>query len=102
MPNGAATLHERIKQARTRANLSQAALGNVLGQSQQVVADWENAEKPKRPPIETLERIAEITEVSPVWLVLGIGGITDGVRGASPKPFDPDLMRRAILMAEQL
>ena len=50
-------ISEKLKTARLKANLSQKALGDKLGMSQQMIAQYESGKR--KPKIETLRRIAD-------------------------------------------
>ena len=54
------TIGERIKKARKNKGWSQSELGQVLGVSQQMIAQFENSKR--RPKLETLDKIAAAKE----------------------------------------
>lgn len=78
------TLGSRIKTARTRAGLSQAALGKVFGISREAVSAWES--DTNAPTADKLGRIAQETSVRAEWLITGTGEM-DGE--APPPPSHP-------------
>ena len=55
------TIGERIKKARKNKGWSQSELGQVLGVSQQMIAQFENSKR--RPKLETLDKIASALDV---------------------------------------
>ena len=70
------TVGEQIKKFRLEEKLSQKALGEKLGMSQQMIAQYENGER--NPKLETLKRIAVVLNVS----LLDLGIITDELKQA--------------------
>lgn len=69
----------RIAEARERANLNQAALGEKIGKSQQTVADYERG-KPQ-PNLPTYRAIAKATGADIKWLLLGEEGDGNSLSG---------------------
>lgn len=67
-------INERIKEARTKKNLSQAELGELIGVTSQSISLWETATQMPRP--NKLDKIANALGVSKEWLQLGIGNQT--------------------------
>ena len=65
---------ERIKEARLRANISQAELARRVGRSQSAVAEWETGDSEPRRNIMTI--IAEALHVNAMWLETG--GVSEG------------------------
>lgn len=65
------TVGEHIKKVRLKKKLSQKALGEKLGMSQQMIAQYENGER--NPKLETLKKIAGVLNVS----LLDLGIIPD-------------------------
>jgi prephenate dehydratase len=66
----------RIRQARQRAGLTQAALANAVGVAQPTVNGWESGQfEPSRARI---ERLAEATGTTPEWLEFGHGAPRSG------------------------
>ena len=62
---------ERIRFLREQLDVSQTTFGNAIGQNRLVVARWEaGTQEPK--PLQ-LMRLAEILEISPQWMMKGIG-----------------------------
>lgn len=64
-------IHERIKEARTKKNLTLAELGNLIGVSAQAVQGWEDASTPRGEA--RIRKIAEVLGVTPEWLQFGSG-----------------------------
>lgn len=64
------TTGQRIQQARKAANLSQRALGQKLGVSGSMIAQYEN--DLRNPKQETLQRMADVLEVDANWLRTGM------------------------------
>jgi transcriptional regulator with XRE-family HTH domain len=65
-------LSNRIRQARKRAHLSQAALGKRTAVSASAVSQWEHPNGTK-PDLERLVSIASATGVAVEWLITGKG-----------------------------
>lgn len=63
------TTGQRIQQARKATNLSQRALGQKLGVSGSMIAQYEN--DLRNPKQETLQRMADVLEVDANWLRTG-------------------------------
>ena len=81
-------LSTRIRQARRKAELSQAALAEILRINRSAVAQWESP-KGSRPTAENLSKLALATHVGFEWLATGRGRM-------SPRPeaeSDPHLVR---------
>ena len=72
----------RIKDARKRRGISQAALGKEVGRSQSAVAEWETGETEPRRNI--MDKIAAALHVEYEWLVLG--GAADQKRDYAHQP----------------
>lgn len=66
---------ERIKRARTEAGLSQKALAEKMGVSQQTIAKYENGER--NPKIGTLDRIAKALGIPAISLEPGLLTISE-------------------------
>lgn len=66
-----AMMMTRLKEVRTRAGLSQKALGDLIGCSQQVLSNYENGDRGI--PVETLVWLVNYFNVSADYLL----GITD-------------------------
>lgn len=64
-------LGERIRAARERSGLSQAALGRLFGISREAVAQWESGRN--APTADKLGRLAAETKVNVEWLMTGAG-----------------------------
>jgi transcriptional regulator with XRE-family HTH domain len=73
----------RIKESRTAAKLSQAALARQLGLDRSAVAQWER-DNAVGPTVGNLSRIALATGVSFEWLVTGRGARFVGGDGQDP------------------
>lgn len=86
------TTGERIKAARKKANMTQAALGKELGVSASMVAQYENGAR--KPKYETLQTIAEALDVT-VGYFLGHDSI-------DAKQFLDALRKRDIRAVEQM
>jgi transcriptional regulator with XRE-family HTH domain len=67
-------LSDRLRAARKHARLTQAQLGEELGQSKQSVSGYETGRT--EPSREKLQQIAELTEVNKSWLFTGEGDMT--------------------------
>jgi len=62
---------ERIRYLREQLDVSQTTFGKAIGQNRLVVARWEaGTQEPK--PLQ-LMRLAEILEISPQWMMKGLG-----------------------------
>ena len=70
MSRSSATLGQRIREARERANLTQMDIARHLGQSRAMVAQWES--DTTSPSISKLEEVAKFLESKPQWLAYGI------------------------------
>lgn len=80
--SGTETVPERIRQARERAGLEAVQLRSELRKrgieiSKQGLHRMETVE-PKNPNVEVIAAIAEITHVSPGWLLFGDGPMVKG------------------------
>jgi transcriptional regulator with XRE-family HTH domain len=64
---------ERMRQARTGINMSQAELALRLGVSKQMVCKWEGSgvDRLHDPKLSTIHHIADALSVSPAWLAFG-------------------------------
>lgn len=69
------TIGNRIKAARKRADMTQAALADALGINQSDVSKYENDAKPV--PADIMEKIASVTGVAPSVLYGTIPEVTD-------------------------
>jgi transcriptional regulator with XRE-family HTH domain len=83
-----ADIHLRIRLARDRAGLSQAALAARIGVQRSAANQWESALARKEPSTRHLAKIALVTGVSFEWLATGRGemiwnspGIAEAVAG---------------------
>ena len=74
---------DRIRVARRRANLSQESLAKAVGVQRSAATQWESSNG-KRPTVNHLARIAEVTSVQFEWLATGRGQPTRGM----PDPSD--------------
>lgn len=64
--------HTRIRQARSKAKLTQSALAESLKLNRSAVSQWESPAG-SLPTVENLIRIAHVTHVSFEWLATGRG-----------------------------
>ncbi|GHA68437.1 helix-turn-helix domain-containing protein [Cognatilysobacter bugurensis] len=79
------TFAVRVRQARRRMGLSQAALALQVGVARSAVAQWERARRGTRPCNKNLARLAVVIGVSYEWLSTGRGRMaTDGADGETP------------------
>lgn len=69
---GADFISSRLKWARTRSGLSQAALAKSVKVSQATLHLWEQGNSP---PATVIEPLANALEIQPLWLLLGKGQI---------------------------
>lgn len=67
--------HSRIKTARRRQKLSQAALAMAIGVQRSAVTQWESPSG-KSPTVNNMRRLAEVTFVHFEWLATGRGAMT--------------------------
>jgi transcriptional regulator with XRE-family HTH domain len=67
------SFQQRVKMARDRVNLTQLELGRLVGVTGGAVSQWEVSGK--EPPLETVQKVAEVCRVSLMWLAFGIGDI---------------------------
>lgn len=75
------TLANRIRSARTSAELTQSELAGQLGVSAAAVAQWE-IPGGTRPTLEHLSAIARVTETTVDWLMTGCGAAPEVGRDA--------------------
>ena len=68
-------MQERIRRARRKAGLSQAALADLVKVRRRAVSNWESA-KDVLPSMQNLVAIAQACRVSIEWLGTGRGGMT--------------------------
>ena len=68
-------MQERIRRARRKAGLSQAALADLVKVRRSAVSNWESA-KAVLPSMQNLVAIAQACRVSIEWLGTGRGGMT--------------------------
>ena len=68
-------MQERIRRARRKAGLSQAALADLVKVRRSAVSNWESA-KDVLPSMQNLVAIAQACRVSIDWLGTGRGGVT--------------------------
>lgn len=62
------TFRQRLKQARENAQITQGALGGLVGVSKQEIARWEGG---REPALGTITKLAEALNVTPCWLAFG-------------------------------
>lgn len=76
-PSPSATLHERIRHARTARGLKHVDLAKMFNISTKAISQWERPadseakRKPARPDIEKLPHLADVLHVSLEWLLAG-------------------------------
>ena len=68
-------MQERIRRARRKAGLSQAALADLVKVRRSAVSNWESA-KDVLPSMQNLVAIAQACRISIEWLGTGRGGMT--------------------------
>ena len=73
----AMSIGDRIREARTRAGMSQSVLAKALGFSKGVITLWENGLR--HPNVDTVCRIAALTFTEPAWLLI------DEIHGSYPQ-----------------
>lgn len=73
-PSGLSSPAQRIKEARERRGLTQAALAAQLGVARPMIAQWETGAR--QPWISTLNRLSEALGVTYEWLAFGQGSST--------------------------
>ncbi|MDO5686465.1 MAG: helix-turn-helix domain-containing protein [Neisseria sp.] len=76
-----ATIHQRIKQARTAKGMTLEQVGAAVGVSTQAAQQWEKEENATAPRAGRLREIAKALGVSPEWLQFGIGDNDEGQGG---------------------
>lgn len=62
--------------AEARGELTQKALGDMVGAAQTTISSWENyanSDSKREPSIEDFEKIGDATGYSPAWLAFGLG-----------------------------
>lgn len=62
---------ERFRTIRKMAKLNQDAFGLLLGVSRQTINAYENNRQ--RPPLDMMEKVCALKDVSPLWLLSGLG-----------------------------
>lgn len=62
------SIGDRIRDARTKAGLTQRELARGIGVSHGLIAHWEN--EFRNPSVDTVLRIAELTMTEPAWLLI--------------------------------
>jgi transcriptional regulator with XRE-family HTH domain len=67
---------KRIALARSSSGMTQTDLAEKLNTDQSTVAKYETGVN--EPRLATIEKIANLTGVSPCWLAFGIGGGPEG------------------------
>lgn len=79
-------IHQRIREAREQAGISQTELARLLGVTRSACSQWESAQgtAPRR---ERLEQLAALLGVSFEWLATGRGG--SGPVELDPAPAQP-------------
>ncbi len=82
-------LHERIRESREQAGLSQTELSRLLGVTRSACSQWEspNGTAPRR---ERLLELASLLDVSFAWLMTGNGNNKDDTVAAPLNSLTPD------------
>ena len=62
---------ERVRRIRKMAKLTQEEFGQILGVSRQTINAYENDRQ--RPPLDMMEKMCGEQEISPRWLLTGMG-----------------------------
>ena len=78
-------MQERIRRARRKAGLSQAALADLVKVRRSAVSNWESA-KDVLPSMQNLVAIAQACRVSIEWLGTGRGGMTSDPEALADLP----------------
>ena len=78
-------MQERIRRARRKAGLSQAALADLVKVRRSAVSNWESA-KDVLPSMQNLVAIAQACRVSIEWLGTGRGGMTSDPEALADGP----------------
>lgn len=85
---------QRIRETRERRGLTQAKLAALMGVTRPLIAQWET--NFRHPSIATLQRLAEILDVSYEWLAFGDESLAGTPRQPNPKfTIDPELFALA-------
>ena len=71
---------ERLRAVRKRAKLGQLELANQLGVSRQSVSGYETERL--RPSLGILEKVCDLYEVHPSWLLYGVASSAAGLQAA--------------------
>jgi transcriptional regulator with XRE-family HTH domain len=82
---------ESMRQARTRAGLSQVALSEATGLDRAAISFLERAER--SPDLSTLVRVARALELTPSGLLHGIGSGARSIDAPTHKPGSPPAQR---------
>ena len=72
----ASIVGDRIKQARTKAGLTQEGLGDAIGSHKFTVSKWERGETSPGKPSDYV-RVAQVCNVSHGWLKNGVGSVDE-------------------------
>ncbi|UCH63245.1 MAG: helix-turn-helix domain-containing protein [Fidelibacterota bacterium] len=67
---------ERISAIRRSANMNQAELGEKVGLSRQMINAYENERT--LPPMYMIEKISNLFEINPWWILYGVGRLAPG------------------------
>ncbi len=92
------TFGDRVKEARRRARLSQAALAEKADMSLPGVAKIEQGGAVD-PHWSTLSRLAEVLDVSPLWLIGEVSAETPAPKAPAPRKSGPQARGKALLEA---
>jgi transcriptional regulator with XRE-family HTH domain len=91
---GLMSWNDRIRQVRSELGMSQKAFGELVGESQQTIADWETGKTP--PKIDDFAKVAEKTGRSAAWLAFG-----DEDRAGGRRRLDREAMLKIIAAIER-
>ena len=75
---------ERIRTLRRREKIKQTELGEKLGLSRQMISGYENERV--LPPTYMIEKISDLFEINPWWLLYGVGRPSSESGSASTIP----------------
>ena len=75
---------ERIRTFRRREKITQSELGEKLGLSRQMISGYENERL--LPPTYMIEKISDLFEINPWWLLYGVGRPSSESGSASTIP----------------
>lgn len=85
---------QRLRATRERRGLTQAKMAALMGVTRPMIAQWET--NFRHPSIATLQRLAEILDVSYEWLAFGDDVLSGSNYKANPEfMFDPEILELA-------